>query len=171
MLAALVVVEDSPIETRRARVFAMRAKGITAGQIAAELDISASTVRADIAAYARTRRSQLDNAEFEIEKVAAHYEAIKEQAWADYHRTKLTSINKTGFLRLAMDAERELVKLRGLEPPKREVVESHVKSELVIRVGGREVDPVSRQLSDPTPGEQAVLDAELVDDDGPEVGA
>jgi transcriptional regulator with XRE-family HTH domain len=133
--------DEAAPEERRVEAWLRAARGETQGSIARALGVSRQTVNGYLALEAKSRLSRLENSEIELEKIIGTLEAILAQSFMRAEQafeSSPASLAASNYLRLCLDAAREIARLRGLDSlvARREGT-GPSKAQIIVRIGGQ----------------------------------
>ena len=134
---ALEPYESEDLAERRAYAWLQCTQGYTQTAVAEALGVSRQTIHKYINAEAEIRVSRLENSEAELEKLIGQIEAIASRAWSAHRGAPSNSLAGSNYLRLVLDAAREIARLRGFDAlVARRGDSSPTRAQVVVRIGG-----------------------------------
>ncbi len=138
--------EAQSIAERRQEAFYLVSTGHRVQEVARMMGVKASAVEVWLETEAEIRFRRADNREAILERVAGTMEAIIDASWEGWRSMQgSTSLAGPNYLRTALDASRELARLRGLN----DATERVSKTVSVVVNIGKEINTIDAEEDGP----------------------
>lgn len=141
--------EESPEQAtaaeRRAEAWMMHATGSTMTAIGNALGVSRQRAGVIIKEENARRRGMVADIDAEAERLIGQLEAVATKAWESQRAAGTQSMAGPQYLRVIVDAVKEIARFRGIEAPKGTPGTGNSRTEVIVRIGGTSGASLARE--------------------------
>lgn len=123
-------------EDNHAECWLLAATGVRQLELAERYGVSRATIQNWLKKANAEYRTRAANIDEERERIAGTVEAVLRDAYAAHKAAPGNSLAGSNYLRLVLDAARDLAHIRGIEPSRAPEGNGKGVTEVVVRMGG-----------------------------------